>query len=133
MHPELTLGDLTISSNNFHAYDSTFDQVQAVCSIEQKPFVDFANKPLCSSDIDIDEVRKMLVLFKDHCENINSESIVCFKSSGEFQLGDYVEMTERYFLQKAGAIVPPLDIRNYQEDLLDAIYNSSFRKFEVIV
>jgi hypothetical protein len=133
MHPELTLGDLTISSNNFHAYDWSFDQVQAVCSIEQKPFVDFANKPLCSPGIDIGEARKMLGGFIDYCETINSESNVCFKSSGEFQIGDYVEMTERYFLQKAGAIVPPLDIRNYQEDLLDAIYNSSFRKFEVIV
>lgn len=133
MHPELTLGDLTISSNNFHAYDSTFDQVQSVCSIEQKPFVDYANKPLCSPGIDIGEARKMLGVFIDYCETINSESNVCFKSSGEFQFGDYLEMTERYFLQKAGAIVPPLDIRNYQEDLLDAIYNSSFRKFEVIV
>lgn len=133
IHPELTLGDLTISSNNYHAYDSTVDQVQAVSNIEQRPFVDFKNKPLCDTNIDIDEMRDTLLTYTDYCETINRESTVGWESSGEFQIGDYIEMTERYFLQKAGAVVPPLDIRKYQEDLQAAIYNSPFRKFEVIV
>ena len=42
-------------------------------------------------------------------------------------------MTERYFMQKKDIRVPPLDIRNYQEDLKRAIINSPFRKFEIIV
>lgn len=133
IHPELTLGDLTISSNNYHAYDSTVDQVQAVSNIEQRPFVDFVNKPLCDTTLDIDEMRDTLLTYTDYCETINRESTVGWESSGEFQIGDYIEMTERYFLQKAGAVVPPLDIRKYQEDLQTAIYNSPFRKFEVIV
>lgn len=133
IHPELTLGDLTISSNNYHAYDSTVDQVHAVSSIEQRPYVDFENKPLCDATLDIDEMRDTLLTYIDYCETINRESTVGWESSGEFQIGDYIVMTERYFLQKAGAVVPPLDIRKYQEDLQAAIYNSPFRKFEVIV
>ena len=132
IHPELTLGDLTISSNNYHAYDSTVDQVRAVSSIEQRPYVDFENKPLLDPGISIEDLSKACAEFIEDCES-NKSSEPLYLSTGEYQIGDYLEMTERYILQKRGVEVPPLDIRKYQHDLQTAIYNSPFRKFEVIV
>lgn len=132
IHPELTLGDLTISSNNYHAYDSTVDQVQAVSNIEQRPFVDFVNKPLMSPSLRIEDLSKTCVEFIEDCESSKYVDPV-YQSTGDYQIGDYFEMTERYILQKKGIDVPPLNIRKYQEDLQTAIYNSPFRKFEVIV
>lgn len=131
IHPELTIGDLTISSNNYHAYESTYEQVVAVNNEIQREYEPFANKPLVHPSLSIDDLRKSCARFVAECEDSLDRDI--YQSNSDYQFGDYLEMTERYFMQKKDIRVPPLDIRNYQEDLKRAIINSPFRKFEIIV
>lgn len=131
IHPELTIGDLTISSNNYHAYESTYEQVVAVNNEIQREYEPFANKPLVHPSLSIDDLQKSCAKFVAECEDSLDRDI--YQSSSDYQFGDYLEMTERYFMQKKDIRVPPLDIRNYQEDLKRAIINSPFRKFEIIV
>ena len=139
IHPELTLGDLTISSNNYHAYDSTFEQVVAVNNEKQREYEEFETKPLMDpSLLSFDELKDIFAAFIDQCEDYaNWDPIFqkhqIFKSSGDYQFGDYLELTERYFMTKRGITAPPLDIRRYQEDLKLAIINSPFRKFDITV
>lgn len=138
IHPELLLGILTVSSNNFHCYDFTRGQLESVVANsitdpDYKVLREHCPKRLGVIDINTcrEEMSEFIqnVVHITHPDEISSDGLSYYRDGNQH---DYVELMKYYFATKNGAQGLVLDISHYQEDLKEAIIQSPFRKFEVI-
>lgn len=145
IHPEITLGSLSIYSNNFHAYDSTIQQVKDVCDSYKDDdwFPELRKTKELGVIGTIEQVRQAMEWFTEDLIMKSKESeepmdlfddfLMTYGNSvfdAEGQMMDYIEVMCYYFAAKRG-VIRELDVTNYQEDLQSAIINSKFRKFPV--
>lgn len=142
LHPEIKMGHLSIYSNNFHAYDSTRQQVEDVVKAYWDPLKpitpDYQTRPLfVTQGPDIEWLQEICADFLKHCmESDRPQDVYQFCALRRVPDGtffDYLQMTGFYFAQKRGLLESDdeLVINCFQEDLKQALINSKFRKFDL--
>jgi hypothetical protein len=135
IHPELKLGMLTVNSNNFHCYEFTRPQLDAVLS---NPYSDPVTM-VDSVSLGVTDLRlcqqsmanfiEQVVDIKDPYD-ILDDTMLGYTPTG--QLAHYVEIMRHYFAARNGSDVT-LNVDSYQSDLIYAVVKSPFRKFNIEV
>lgn len=134
--PEISLGMLTVNSNNFHAYTSTWSQIDAV--IESNDLIEHEAEEYKSLGVyDITACQKYMEFFISNVTKYDGEHSMLYSGDIGFDphgtLADYCTVMLSYFASKNGNPNCALDVTDMCKDLVDAILASKYRKFPVVI